>query len=581
MPVIALIGNPNCGKTTLFNALAGASAATGNWPGVTIEKREGSMQAGGMRVTVVDLPGAYSLTPYTAEEAVTRDFLAAGNADLIVNVLNPMFLSRELYLTLELTALDKPVICVLNKADEMEQNDVSVNPVRLGDALGAPVVCVSAKKSTGLDDLAGQIAKLLSEPHPPVHAASYASMHTRIQEILTECGYSVPDNRHFRLTDRLDRIMLGKYTAFPFLLIVMAFLFYTAFGTPGRLLTYAADRIFQGLASIAGPLLKALPVWMDSLVRNGIFTGAFSVLAFLPQVAVLYFFTAFVEESGYMARAAFITDKLFRKIGLSGRSAIYMIMGLGCTTTAITAARGLDSERDRKMTIMLTPFISCGAKMPVYALIASECYGRLAPFAVMGVYITGFLALSVSGAILNRLLNRKIPSDFLLELPPYRMPQAGEILKRSLAHISEFAKRAGTVIVLASTASWFLTYYSPSLTPAVNEEASILACAAKSVSSLFRPLGFGSWQAVSALLSGIFAKESIIATLRILSPDSVSMLFRGHNAFSYLVFISLSPPCVCALSGIRRELGTAKLFLITVFMQLLWAIAAAMLINIF
>ena len=581
MPVIALAGNPNTGKTTLFNALTGEKGATGNWPGVTIQKREGMLSPASSKIRIVDLPGAYSLTPCCIEEEVTHNYLMRGEADLIVNVLNPSFLRRELYFTLELLSLNIPMVSVINMADEMEKNGVSLNIKAFSEALGINVYSVSAKNASGVRELAMALDELLQNGQLKAASSDFrnSDRHETVSEILKHCNYSYGHDSAYGFTKKLDRILLGKYTAFPFLLMVTGCMFLFAFGTPGQFFTLIIDQIFSLAVSSAAFLLDSMPDWADSLIRNGMLTGTFSVLSFLPQVAILYFFTAFIEESGYMARAAFITDKPLRKIGLSGRSVIPMILGLGCTTTAAAAARGVDSERDRKMTVMLTPFVSCGAKMPVYALIASACFGRFAPTVIMAVYFIGFLALMASGAFLNRILNRKMPREFLLELPPYRLPKIGDILKRSMGRISEFAKRAGTVIVLTSAVSWFLTYYTPSLTPAESADASLLAYIAKSVSVIFRPLGFGSWQAVSALISGAFAKESILSSLSIFSPGGIKELFRNQNPLSYLVFILLSPPCASALMTIKRELASAKLFLLMLAIELSTAAVFALFIN--
>ena len=578
MHVIALAGNPNCGKTTLFNRTTGEKAAVGNWPGVTVQKREGFLSLAVGKTKVIDLPGTYSLTPCCPEEAVTLSYLKRNEASLLINVVNPAFLRRELFLTLELLALKTPLICAVNMADEMEKNNILLDFDRLSEALGVRVVPISAKTGEGISELTEAANEILEGNAVLSKKAKPAPSHEAVAEILRFCGYLAPENSVFAFTRKADRLLLGKYTAFPFLFLVMACMFFFAFGAPGRFFTVLVDSVFSLFLSAAQPVFASLPAWTDSLLREGVFTGAFSVLSFLPQVAILYFFTVFIEESGYMARAAFLTDRLFRKIGLSGRSVIPMIMGLGCTTTAVAASRGIDSERDRKMTVMLTPFVSCGAKLPVYALIASECFGALAPAAIMGVYLTGFTVLAASGALLNRVLHKNAPSVFILELPPYRLPKPETILKRSLLRISEFARRVGTVILLTCALSWFLTYFTPSLTPAETADASLLACAAKTVSPLFRPLGFGSWQAVSALLSGVFAKESILSSLRIFAPGALDSLFTPSGAYAYLIFILLSPPCVSALISIRRELESRRLTFFTILMQFSVAYASAMLV---
>lgn len=575
MPIVALAGNPNTGKTTLFNALTGENRTTGNWPGVTTEKREGRIFSGGAEYTLIDLPGTYSMNSLTREERITEDFLKNGGADVIINVVNPKFLARELYFTYRLFELSTPIILAVNMLDEAEKGAFSLNTHLLSEALGIPVVSVSGKTGKGLDAL----TKLLNSPAaPPIPTArTDEEIRTDIRSALAKALYSVSAADVFSKTHRLDKWLLGKYTAFPLLLLIMLLIFFFAFGPPGTLLTALIDRFFTSMMSLSAPALRLAPDWAYALMTDGVLTGVFSVLVFLPQVTVLYFLISFIEESGYMARAAFITDRLLRKIGLSGRSMIPMLMGLGCTTGAISSTRGIDSEKDRKMTVMLTPFLSCGAKMPIYAMVASEFFAGYAPLVIFSLYVLGFLVLSCVGAALNRFLFHSESDTFFLELPPCSLPDAREIFTKSLRRIGEFARRAGTVIVLTSAGAWFLSYYTPALVPAQSPNASLLSEAGRRLSFQFEPLGFGSWQAVSALLSGAFAKESILSALRILAPEG-GALGSAKSAYSFLVFILLSPPCASALAAIRREIKSLRLFFGMLALEILLAFSFSYLV---
>ena len=587
--VAALVGNPNCGKTSLFNALTGSHQYVGNWPGVTVERREARFTVNDLDVTLIDLPGAYSLTPYSVEERVTRDFLQKGEADVIINVVDGMNLERGLFLTLSLLARGLRVIVAVNMMDELRREGGSFDRERLSQALSCPVIPLSAKERTGFDELFSQIdisardrslKNAFSEDDVPSEDAAYA----RAAEILRVCQYRKRRAGKSDRTDRLDRALIGKYTAFPILLCVMLTVFFFSFGAPGKALTRLVERLFRALAVSAAPLLAPLPGWAQSLMLDGVLSGAGSVVGFLPQVLILYFFMAVIEDTGYMARAAFVTDRLLRSLGLTGRSVIPLIMGLGCTATAATAARGVENDRDRKMTAMLLPCMSCGAKLPVYSLIAGAFFPGREPMVLLSLYVVGIVFLALEGHFLNRFVFRADDAPFLMELPEYRLPLPSSVARRLAERARSFLKKAGSIIVLMSAIFWFFRYFSPDLTRANDLQSSICARFGLAVCPFFARLGFGSWQAVCALVSGLVAKEGILSALRVifLAPDTrtlnrlLPLAFHGAaGAYAYLLFILLTPPCVSAVSMISRELRSARLTLVMLALETASALAAS------
>ena len=588
--VAALAGNPNCGKTSLFNALTGSHQYVGNWPGVTVEKREAHFTIDELDVTLIDLPGTYSLTPYSVEERVTRDFLINQKANIVVNVVDAMNLERGLYLTLSLLAQGLCVIVAVNMMDELRREGGSFNRARLSEALSCPVIPLSAKERTGFDELFSEIYAKAWNPNSfvpneiPTDENNEDAIYARISRILKNANYKKRKAGKKSRTDQIDRVLIGRYTAFPFLICVMLAAFFIAFGAPGKALTALAARIFRIIPLSAAPFLAPLPAWIQSLVMDGILSGAGSVISFLPQVLILYFIMSVIEDSGYMARAAFVTDRLLRGLGLTGRSVIPLIMGFGCTTTAAATARSVENDRDRKMTAMLLPCMSCGAKLPVYSLIAAAFFpGREAPV-LLSLYGIGILFLAIEGQFLNRFVFRADDAPFLLELPEYRVPLPSSIARRLGQRARDFVRRAGSVIVLMSAIFWFFRYFSPGLTRAEDLRASIAAQFGLKISPFFAPFGFGSWQAVCALFSGLVAKESILSALQVifLAPDAQTLLcclpkaFSGAaGAYAYLVFILLTPPCVSAVNAIWREVRSKRLVFIMLAIETASGLAAS------
>lgn len=569
-PIFALAGNPNCGKTTLFNALTGSHQTVGNWPGVTVEKRSAVFAIDGKTIELVDLPGTYSLTPYSLEEQVTRDYLLARKMTAVINVVDATALERGLFFTLSLLNEGIRVIVALNLMDELDRDGGSINTDILSKELSCPVVPISARQRTGFTELFQQIVRSFdgqATTPSPLSPLSEEETYARIAQILNAAAYNKRRAGTSSASERLDRVLTGRFTALPLLVCALLAVFYLAFGAPGKALTQLAEQAVSRILLFFALLCQPLPAWMRSLILDGALAGAGSVLCFLPQVLILYFFMAIIEDTGYMARAAYITDRLFRHLGLSGRSVIPLIMGLGCTTAAAGAVRGVENERDRQLTAMLLPCISCGAKLPVYSLFARAFFpGREAPV-ILSLYAFGIFALALEGKFLSRLLFREDDSPFILELPAYRLPVWASVARRLGQRAGDFVKRAGSVIVLMSVVFWFMRYFSPAFSPALSMNESLLAAVSAWIAPLFAAMGFGSWQAVSALISGFAAKECIISSFQVmfLCPDQTSLVanlsaaFSGAaGAYAYLLFILLAPPCVSALAALKREIRSRR-----------------------
>ncbi len=569
----ALAGNPNCGKTTLFNALTGSDLRVGNWPGVTVEKRDAAFDINGLSAVLTDLPGAYSLEPYSIEETVTRDYLLSDECEVVVNIVDAMNLERGLYMTSQLLHLKKPVILCVNMSDELENEGGRLDTDALSDFLGCPVVMLSARKRTGFDELFSNLYNAFTDPNPPPppdFKEGDTEAHKWIATALKRADYSKRAAGRGDITEKLDRVFTGKYTAFPILLLTLSLMFMLAFGSVGRLLTDFTEMLINGAGTLLSGAVAGLPEWTRSFIMDGVFAGAGGVMCFLPQILILFAFMAVIEDTGYMARAAFVTDRLLKKIGLSGRSTIPMLMGLGCTTTAAALARSVESERDRRLTVMLTPCMSCAAKLPVYAAVTVACFPNFAWTAILSLYALGVLVMAALGLIYKKTAFKAGETQFLMELPAYRLPVLKAVARRLKIRTLDFIKRAGGVIVLLSAVMWFFRYFDPSLSPAASMDESMIARAGMWLAPLFRPLGFGSWQAVAGLFSGLVAKEGVLSTLQVLyrAPNAAALtssiasdLSGAAGGYSYLAFILLYPPCCSAIAAIRRELRSRKLLL--------------------
>ncbi len=575
----ALAGNPNCGKTTLFNALTGSDLRVGNWPGVTVEKREATFDINGLNAVLTDLPGAYSLEPYSIEETVTRDYLLSDECEVVINIVDAMNLERGLYLTSQLLRLRKPVILCVNMSDELESEGGRLDSAALSKFLGCPVVMLSARRRTGFDELFSDLYSAFTEPNlppSPNFIESDTEAHKWIALALKSADYSKRASGRGDITERLDKIFTGKYTAFPILLLTLSVMFMLAFGPVGRLLTDFTELVINGMGALISNAVSGLPEWTRSFISDGVFAGAGGVMCFLPQILILFAFMAIIEDTGYMARAAFVTDRLLKKIGLSGRSAIPMLMGLGCTTTAAALARSVENERDRRLTVMLTPCMSCAAKLPVYTAVAVACFPNFAWTAILSLYALGVLVMGVLGLVYKKAAFKSGETQFLMELPTYRLPVFSAVMRRIKIRTVDFIKRAGSVIVLLSAVMWFFRYFDPSLSPAASMDESIIAKVGMWLAPIFKPLGFGSWQAVAGLFSGLVAKEGVLSTLQVLfrAPNAAALtssiaanLSGAAGGYAYLAFILLYPPCCSAIAAIRRELRSRRLLLIMLAAQ--------------
>ena len=658
--IFALAGNQNCGKTTLFNALTGANQHVGNFPGVTVDQKSGTIR--GTSHQVVDLPGIYSIRPYTQEEIVTRDFILKSKPDAILNIVDATNIERNLYLTLQLLSLQVPTVIALNMMDELTGNGGSIDVKKLSQALGVPVVPISAAKNQGISELVDTLLataqnKVLPQvldfcPGGPVHRCIHAVCHiiedhaqraqisrrfaatkliegeeeffsllqlsqnekeliehsiiemetdtgldrnaalaemryNFIESVCASCVKKATESREHRRSVQIDRVLTNRYLAIPLFVAIMGLVFFLTFNVVGAFLSDVMEYAVDGLTILADKGLTAYginPV-VHSLIIDGIFAGVGSVLSFLPIIVTLFFFLSILEDSGYMARVAFVMDKLLRKIGLSGRSFVPMLIGFGCSVPAIMATRTLSSNRDRKMTILLTPFMSCSAKIPIYTLFAAAFFpGRELPVMIL-LYFGGMAVGIVMALILKSTLFKGNPVPFVMELPNYRLPSPKSVLLLMWEKAEDFLTRAFTVIFLATVIIWFLQSFDPRLNVVTDSTQSILARLGQLVSPLFAPLGFGDWRMVTALVSGFTAKEAVVSTFGVILGVSAEQLqvalhslFTPQSAASFLTFCLLYTPCVAAVATIRRELGSKWKTIVVVISQCIVAWIAAFLV---
>ena len=657
---LALVGNQNCGKTTLFNQLTGSNQHVGNFPGVTVDRKDGTVR-GHKEVTVTDLPGIYSLAPYTSEEIVTRDFIIKNSIDGIINIVDATNIERNLYLTTQLMELDKPMVIALNMMDEVRQNGGTIDINALESALGVPVVPISASKNEGITELVEHIINVsLSSTLPrrtdfclpngkdkgAVHRAIHAITHliqdhaesaqypvrfaatqicqddhlvinelnldenekdmighiiTQMEEesgldrmaaivdmkfsfieTLTKAAVVRPkESREQIRSQKADRILTGKYTAIPVFILVMGLTFFITFGPFGSTLSDLLALAIESLGAVIGNAMtsfKVNPV-VISLVEDGIFSGVGTVLSFMPYIVILFFFLSLLEDSGYMARVAFVMDRLLRKLGLSGRSFVPMLVGFGCSVPAIMSIRTLPSERDRRMTVMLVPFMSCSAKLPIYAFFSAFFFPQYAALVMIGLYFGGIVTGIIVALILNRFFFKGEAVPFVMELPNYRLPSFVSVVRLMWDKAKDFITRAFTIIFVASLVVWFLQTFDIRLNVVTDSQSSLLAMLGSLVAPLFTPLGLNDWRVSTALFTGFIAKENVVSTLTILIPEAnLSLLFTPLTAMTFLVFCLLYTPCVAAVSAIRREMG-AKSAAVIVVVQCLIAYLVALLVH--
>lgn len=662
--IFALAGNQNCGKTTLFNVLTGSNQHVGNFPGVTVDQKMGEIK-GSNGCQIVDLPGVYSIRPYTAEEIVTRDFILKNHPDGIINIVDASNIERNLYLTLQLLELHIPTVIALNMMDEVRENGGSINIEALSEKLGVPVIPISAAKEEGINDLVNvalETAKKHIFPkvtdfceegaiHRCIHSlchvvedhaqnigipsrfaamkliendkeivdsleldnnelelaehdilqmeneedldrnAAIATMrYTFIENVCKDTVKKPHESRERLRSLAIDKIVTNKYLAIPIFFSVMFLIFWLTFGVIG---SFLSELLSMGIDSVTNMVDQALTAYgmnpvVQSLVIDGIFAGVGSILSFLPLIVVLFFFLSILEDTGYMARIAFVMDKLLRKIGLSGKSFVPMLIGFGCTVPAIMSTRTLSSERDRKMTILLTPFMSCSAKIPIYAVFASAFFPNHAALVMIGLYITGIVLAILLALIFKNSLFKGKPVPFVMELPNYRFPSAKNVLLLLWEKAEDFITRAFTVIFTATVIIWFLQSFDVRLNVVADSSQSILALIGQIISPIFTPLGFNDWRITTALISGFTAKEAVVSTLGVLMGTGTAELssvlgnlFSPLSSVSFLVFTLLYTPCVASIATVKKELGTLSAILMVIFQCVLAWICGCIVFTIF
>ena len=650
----ALAGNQNCGKTTLFNQLTGSNQHVGNFPGVTVDSKSGTIR-NTKGDEVVDLPGIYSLRPYSAEEIVTRDFILDGRPDGIINIVDATNIERNLYLTLQMIEMQVPMVLALNMMDEVRANGGTVDTVKLSELLGIPVVPISAAKGEGIADLTELACRTASAgrkpevydfcPPGPVHRCIHAVTHvvedhaerarmsarwaamnviegnddivarlaldenelelcehsivemeretgldrnaaiadmrySFIESVCAETVKKPEESRERKRSRKIDNVLTHRIFALPIFVGIMLLVFYLTFEVFGAFLS---DLLAAGIYALAGLVDTALTAYginpvVHSLVIDGLFSGVGNVVSFLPVIVVLFFFLSMLEDTGYMARVAFVMDKLLRRIGLSGKSVVPMLIGFGCTVPAVMATRTLTSERDRRMTVLLTPFMSCSAKIPIYSVFVAAFFPRFKALAMGGLYFFGIFVGVLVALVFGKTLFRGNPIPFVMELPNYRMPSVRTTLQLMWDKAKDFLHRAFTVIFVASLVIWFLQTFDTRINPVSDNSQSLLAALGGLLAPLFAPLGFADWRVCTSLIAGFMAKEAVVSTLGVLTGGAaLSTLFSVRSAVAFLVFTLLYTPCVAAVAAIRRELGSAWKTLGVVLFQCLlaWALGAA------
>ncbi|HHY77209.1 MAG TPA: ferrous iron transport protein B [Clostridiales bacterium] len=573
MITVALLGNPNVGKTTLFNYLTGSNQYVGNWPGVTIEKKEGYI---GDRVKIVDLPGIYALDTFSNEEKISKEFLEKGNVDVIVNIVDASSLNRNLYLTLQLKQFKKPIILVLNMMDVAKAKGIKIDFEKLAKKLGVTVVPISASKGIGIEN----VKKLLESGNffRPTNENDYHYIDDErenyrfIEEVLSEVivKESVESTT---ITEKIDSIVLNRFLAYPLFLLILYLIFMFTFNWVGQPLSDAMDEyIISGIVNLLENLLQNSSPWFSSLIIDGIVGGVGSVIVFLPVVMTLFLGITFLEDSGYMARAAFIMDKIMRKIGLSGKAFIPFIIGFGCSVPAIMSARTLESEKDRKLTALLVPLMSCNARLPVYALFAAIFFPGNESTVTFSLYILGVAIAIIIGLLFKNTIFRKDEEPFIIELPEYKIPELRNLMINTCEKGKGFLKKAGTIIFAMSVMVWLLSNFN--FNGFTDMENSFLANFGSTIASVFKPMGYGTWQSAVALLTGLMAKEVVVSTMGVVYGldlyNILSQQFTPLAAYSFLVFVLLYTPCISVIATMRKEFGN-RMMAFSVFYQLLLA----------
>lgn len=642
---IALAGNPNCGKTTLFNALTGSNQYVGNWAGVTVEKKSGFTKD--KRFEIVDLPGIYSLSPYSMEEIVTRDYIIKERPSAIINIIDGMNFERNLYLTVQLAELGIPMVLAVNMMDEVKQSGGSIDTCAISHKLGIPVVPISARRGENIDEIMCQLehvikrnvtfpqinfdistqnaineisaliydknkslpydfyASKLLEGDPMVFdelklddnikgeiesiatryesTSKYGDRETMladaryrfIEQLASQTIVKGKSDDKLTVSDKIDLVVTNKILALPIFVLIMGLIFTLTFGKVGTFLSDMIEKLFNDVLSKNMDVWLTRwdsPLWAKSLILDGIISGVGGILTFLPQIAILFFCLSILEDSGYMARAAFITDRFLRRLGLSGKSFIPMIMGFGCTTPAVMATRTQENIGERRATILLIPFMSCGAKLPIYALFAGTFFAARQGLAVFSMYIIGFVLAIIVGLILKKTVFKSNSAPFIMELPSYRLPMFSSVIKNTWDKCKGFIIKAGTVIFAMSVVIWALQSFTPSLHYTSSSDASIFAHIGSFIAPLLKPLGFGDWRSGVSILSGLVAKEAVVSTMTVLYSSAnetalsaaISSVYSPLSAFCFMLFCLLYMPCISAFVTIKKEMNSMK-----------WALASA------
>lgn len=570
---VALVGNPNTGKTTVFNALTGSKQYVGNWPGVTIDKKYGFINKD---IKVVDLPGIYAMDTYSNEEKVSRNYLENEDVDLIINVVDATNLERNLYLTTQLMQFNKPILVLLNMMDIANKRGLNIDTEILGEKLGVSILAISAKNKKGLENIVEEINKSKEIiPNYNVKFDSENDAYSYIDKLIHES--SKGDGKSNYIGEKIDKVVLNPILAYPAFLIALFIIFKFTFNWFGQPLADALDAFVADTFTpfVEGLIVNSSP-WFRSLILDGIVAGVGGVIVFFPIVFSLFVGISFLEDCGYMSRIAFLMDKIMRRIGLSGKAFIPIIMGFGCSAPAIMATRTLESEKDRKMTALLAPLVTCGARLPVYALFASIFFASNQEFVVMGLYLLGIVVAILVGLLFKNTLFKKDEQPFILELPEYKLPSFKNIIVNAWDKSKGFIIRAGTLIFAVSIVVWFLTYFNMNgFTEEIN--TSFLAKIGGLLSPIFKPLGFGGWEAGVSILTGLAAKEVIIGTMEIVYGDLAVVLptmFTGITALSFLVFVSLYTPCFAVISVMRKEYGSKMMYISVIYQFILaWVVA--------
>lgn len=577
---VALLGNPNVGKTTLYNALTGSNQYVGNWPGVTVEKKEGFLSE---NIKIVDLPGIYAMDTFSNEEKVSKEFLEEGNVDLILNIVDASNLNRNLYLTTQLKQFGKPIILALNMIDICENKGIIIDYDRLSKELDVEIIPIVAGKNKGIDKIEERLKQ--GNFKKPLNSNKFAFSSEKkayefIEKVLESC-VAVSKDKKESFTEMLDRFVLHPLLAYPIFLLLMSLMFQLTFSWVGQPLSdYLDSSLNDELIPFARELLSNTSPWFQSLIVDGIIAGVGGILVLLPIILVLFICITILEDSGYMARVAFMMDKLMRKMGLSGKAFIPMIIGFGCTVPAIMTARTLESEKDRKLTALLVPFMSCNARLPVYTVFAAVFFKSHRGLAVSSLYLLGVIVAFLLGILFKNTYFKKDEEPFIIEIPEYKMPKISSIYKQTLDKAMGFMQKASTIIFAMSVVVWFLSNFN--LSGMVNQvDDSILAVIGNVIAPIFKPLGFGNWQSAVSLLSGLLAKESVLASMEVIFAGDLSLIlpnyFTNISAYAFLVFILLYTPCISTIGTMQKEYGT-KLTLFSVFFQLVVAWIAAFLV---